>query len=49
MSIRVAINNQARVLLIAKRNIEANEILYYDYNAGGLDEYPTDSFELEWL
>jgi len=36
-SLRVAINRQARVLLIAKKDIKPEEILYYDYNAGGLN------------
>jgi len=42
--VRLSIDNQARVFLYARRNIKAGETLYYDYNAGGLNEYPTLGF-----
>lgn len=37
-------NGQARVALYAKKDIKKGEILYYDYNEGGFDEYPTEEF-----
>jgi hypothetical protein len=43
-SIRFNINGQAHVLLYASKTIKKNDILYYDYNAGGLDGYPTENF-----
>lgn len=43
-SIRYNIDGHARVLLFAKRNIKAGDMLYYDYNAGGFGEYPTENF-----
>ena len=41
---RFDIDGHSRVVLFAKRKIKAGEILYYDYNAGGFDEYPTENF-----
>ena len=26
------------------KKIKKGELLYYDYNAGGFDEYPTENF-----
>lgn len=43
-SIRFSVDGHARVVLFAKKNIKAEEILYYDYNAGGFGEYPTSNF-----
>ena len=43
-SIRVAIDGHVHVLLIAKKYIEKGEILCYDYNAGGYNNYNTDNF-----
>lgn len=40
----MSIDNHARVLLYAKKNIKKGDILYYDYNAGGFAEYPTHYF-----
>lgn len=31
-------------MLYADRNIKKGELLYYDYNAGGFNEYPTEDF-----
>ena len=39
---RISLNNKARVILFARRDIKKDEILFYDYNAGDLKEYPTD-------
>lgn len=38
------INGHARVILYAKKKIKKGDLLYYDYNAGGFDEYPTENF-----
>ena len=43
-SIRLDINGTVHVLLYAGRKIKKNEILYYDYNAGGYSGYPTENF-----
>ncbi len=43
-SIRLSIDGSVHILLIAKRNIKKGEILYYDYNAGGYNSYPTQNF-----
>jgi hypothetical protein len=43
-SIRYDIDGEVHVLLYAAKNIKKNDILYYDYNAGGFEGYPTDSF-----
>jgi len=43
-SIRMSIDGTVHILLIAKRNIKKGEILYYDYNAGGYNQYPTQNF-----
>ena len=38
------IESQARVFLYAIKNIKQDEVLYYDYNAGGFNDYPTENF-----
>jgi hypothetical protein len=43
-SVRLRIDGKPRVLLFAKRNILKGESLQYDYNAGGKELFPTDSF-----
>ena len=43
-SLRMSIDGTVHILLIAKRNIKKGEILYYDYNAGGYNQYPTYDF-----
>ncbi len=43
-SIRLDINGSVHVLLYASRKIKKNEVLYYDYNAGGFSGYPTENF-----
>ncbi|KAL4505289.1 hypothetical protein ABPG72_016356 [Tetrahymena utriculariae] len=43
-SVRFNINGESRVILYAKKNIKKGELLYYDYNAGGFGEYPTQNF-----
>ena len=43
-SIRVSIKGSIHVLLLAGRKIKKGEILYYDYNAGGYNNYPTEDF-----
>lgn len=43
-SVRLNIQEQPRVLLYAKKNIECGESLLYDYNAGGKELFPTDDF-----
>lgn len=43
-SVRFDVDGQVHVLLYALRQIKKNEILYYDYNAGGFDNYPTKDF-----
>ena len=44
-SAKVSINGVLHILLIAKKDIEKNEILYYDYNAGAKrNNYPTKNF-----
>ena len=43
-SLRMSIDGTVHILLIAKRNIKKGEILYYDYNAGGYNQYPTQNF-----
>lgn len=44
-SFRISVNGEARVFLVAKKLISKGEILYYDYNAGDLNQYPTQDFE----
>ena len=44
MSGKFNIDGSAHILLYASRNIKKNEILYYDYNEGGYDLYPTSQF-----
>ena len=34
----------ARIFLYAIKNIKEGDTLFYDYNAGGFDEYPTNEF-----
>lgn len=43
-SLRYNIDGTVHILLLALRNIKRGKILYYDYNAGGYDEYPTEHF-----
>jgi hypothetical protein len=43
-SIRLNIDGSVHVLLYACKNIKENEVLYYDYNAGGYNNYPTENF-----
>ena len=43
-SIRFNVKGQARIALYACKNIKAGEILYYDYNEGGFNNYPTEEF-----
>ena len=43
-SLRLSIDGKVHILLIARRNIKKGEILYYDYNAGGYNQYPTQDF-----
>lgn len=43
-SIRYDIDGQVHVLLYAAKNIKKNDTLYYDYNAGGHEGYPTEQF-----
>ena len=43
-SVRFKLDGEARVFLYSIREIEENEILFYDYNEGG-NEYPTENFK----
>eukprot|EP01017_Pseudomicrothorax_dubius_P011867 TRINITY_DN14569_c0_g1_i2.p1 TRINITY_DN14569_c0_g1~~TRINITY_DN14569_c0_g1_i2.p1 ORF type:complete len:510 (-),score=89.43 TRINITY_DN14569_c0_g1_i2:39-1568(-) len=43
-SVRFNVKGSVRVLLYAFKEIKKGEILYYDYNEGGFDEYPTQDF-----
>ena len=43
-SARYDIDGKVHVILYASRNIKPGEILYYDYNAGGSQSYPTENF-----
>ena len=43
-TIRFNIGGRPTILLFAKRKINKGESLQYDYNAGGLDKFPTDGF-----
>ena len=43
-SIRVDIHGSVHVLLLTRRKIKKGEILYYDYNGGGYNTYPTEEF-----
>lgn len=43
-SIRFSIEGSVHILLLASKNIKKGEILYYDYNAGGYGNYPTEHF-----
>jgi len=43
-SVRFNVEGRARVFLYAARTIKQGEVLYYDYNEGGFDEYPTEDF-----
>ncbi|CAD8112539.1 unnamed protein product [Paramecium primaurelia] len=44
--LRVAINKQARIIMYACKDIQPNEILYYDYNSGGKYLYPTEGYQI---
>ena len=44
LSSRYDIDGKIHILLYASRNIKKNETLYYDYNAGGYNAYPTQYF-----
>jgi hypothetical protein len=44
-SIRYNIDGQVHVILYSSKRIKKNDVLYYDYNAGGHDGYPTELFE----
>ena len=44
-SIKYDIEGSIHILLYSSRNIKSGEILYYDYNAGGLNEYDTSNFQ----
>lgn len=43
-SSRYDIDGKVHVLLYALKSIKKGEILYYDYNAGGSELYPTENF-----
>ncbi len=43
-SFRVDIDGSVHILLLASKRIKKGEILYYDYNAGGYNSYPTQNF-----
>ena len=43
-SIRAAIDGWHVLLFITKKNICKSELLYYDYNAGGYNNYNTNNF-----
>jgi hypothetical protein len=43
-SIRYNINGHIRVILYANKHIKQGAVLYYDYNQGGLAQYPTHEF-----
>ena len=43
-SVRFAYKGRIRIVIIAKREIAAGEILYLDYNGGLEYEYPTHHF-----
>lgn len=40
------INNIPHIILKAKKNIKKGSVLYYDYNNGKLDKYPTSHFKV---
>jgi integrase len=40
-------NNIPQIFFIAMKDIEQDEILYYDYNAGGQGQYPIQNFEMK--
>ncbi len=44
-SIRYDIDGTVHVLLYTARSIKKGEVLYYDYNSGGYDGYPTHEFQ----
>jgi len=44
MSAKFDIDGSAHILLYSSKTIKKNDILYYDYNEGGFDSYPTDQF-----
>ena len=39
---RISFKNKVKVILFASKDIKKNDILFYDYNAGNLKDYPTD-------
>lgn len=41
---RLSVNGESRVILYSKKLIKKGEILYYDYNAGATEDYPTEDF-----
>ncbi len=43
-SLRVNIDGSVHILLITKKKIKKGDILYYDYNAGGYNNYDTGEF-----
>ena len=43
-SARYDIDGTVHVILYASRKIKPEEVLYYDYNAGGSSSYPTENF-----
>lgn len=44
----MAINRQARIIMYACKDVQPNEILYFDYNSGGKNQYPTEGFQILW-
>jgi hypothetical protein len=43
-SMKCKIDNNVHIILYSKQKIEKDQILYYDYNAGGLNEYDVSQF-----
>lgn len=44
-SIKFSIDGSVHILLYACRTIKKGQLLYYDYNAGGYGNYPTEHFK----
>jgi integrase len=44
LTMKCNIDDNLHILLFTSRDVEAGEILYYDYNAGPLKEYETSNF-----
>ena len=42
-STKISINGVIHILLVAKKDIKKNDILYYNYN-GNANNYPTEDF-----